>query len=400
MIAERNPVVPGLPSQMRKDQQQRHDAGGVEFRIAQQAQVRQHGQQHDQRAVILTVRERCHSDAEPQGMAPAVVLGQALVAPQEQRGKKHQRTVGHGQKAVKLQDRHRSGDQDEQPRVTHRRGIGTDDPPQQIEVERLQQREEKPHAELSAPKTSQAYEQRRHRRMIEIAPRQRPGEHMVISLVVGQLGAAGLNQVGDPPQAQQQPQPYVGISRLQQFSHFGRVTPDFPRGEVSVGIYLAKIRKKPQRIALARSFPPHAPRLCRKRPVRRRKNGPRPAFFKRSSPAEARQNRNFRLPAHGKRLRRRHNPKTRRPPKTGPNALSFPNRRKRYAEQPKHVATAEKAGIRRSYPSFSKLFRSSISAGQRLSSGVSRISGMSSKRLSRAIKRKTVIPRKPSPRFR
>ena len=66
---------------------------------------------------------------------------------------------------------------------------------------------------------------------------------MVISLVVGQLGAAGLNQVGDPPQAQQQPQPYVGISRLQQFSHFGRVTPDFPRGEVSVGIYLAKIRK-------------------------------------------------------------------------------------------------------------------------------------------------------------
>lgn len=88
------------------------------------------------------------------------------------------------------------------------------------------------------------------------------------------------------------------------------------------------------------------------------------------------------------------------PPKTGPNALSFPNRRKRYAEQPKHVATAEKAGIRRFYPSFSKLFRSSISAGQRLSSGVSRISGMSSKRLSRAIKRKTVIPRKPSPRFR
>ena len=40
-------------------------------------------------------------------------------------------------------------------------------------------------------------------------------------------------------------------------------------------------------------LPPHAPRLCRKRPVRRRENGPRPAFFKRSSPAEARQNRNF-----------------------------------------------------------------------------------------------------------
>ncbi|MFR3488448.1 MAG: hypothetical protein ACLTTP_03670 [Alistipes ihumii] len=72
MIAERNPVVPGLPSQMRKDQQQRHDAGGVEFRIAQQAQVRQHGQQHDQRADTYCTRAR-HSDAEPQGMAPAVV---------------------------------------------------------------------------------------------------------------------------------------------------------------------------------------------------------------------------------------------------------------------------------------------------------------------------------------
>ena len=49
--------------------------------------------------------------------------------------------------------------------------------------------------------------------MVEIPPREPLGEHVVIGLVVGELGKSGLHEVSDPPHPEPQEDQFVGPQR-------------------------------------------------------------------------------------------------------------------------------------------------------------------------------------------
>ena len=104
---------------------------------------------------------------------------------------------------------------------------GADEPPQDPEVERLQHREEEAHAQLrgAEERLARADEQRRDGRMVEIAPVEMLGEHMIIGLVVGQLREAGLHEIAEPPHAEPRQHQCVGaecgVSLLEPCFHTG-----------------------------------------------------------------------------------------------------------------------------------------------------------------------------------
>lgn len=163
--------------------------------------------------MVLAVGHQRHGHTHPEPRR-APPFGEPFEGEQEQRRGHHQRTVGHGDKTVQLQHERRGREHDEKPRIAAVGIGGPDDAPEDKEVKRLQQGKEKPHAELPAeemlPKPDQ---QRRHRRMVEIAPRDVFGEHMVVGLIVGQLRETGLKEVANPPYAQPERDQGVGTER-------------------------------------------------------------------------------------------------------------------------------------------------------------------------------------------
>lgn len=163
--------------------------------------------------MVLAVGHQRHGHTHPEPRR-APPFGEPFEGEQEQRRGHHQRTVGHGDKTVQLQHERRGREHDEKPRIAAVGTGGPDDAPEDKEVKRLQQGKEKPHAELSAeemlPKPDQ---QRRHRRMVEIAPRDVFGEHMVVGLVIGQLRETGLKEVANPPYTQPERDQGVGTER-------------------------------------------------------------------------------------------------------------------------------------------------------------------------------------------
>ena len=161
--------------------------------------------------MVFAVSQRCDHDPHQQCARPAVVLGKLFIEPQQQRGKKHQRPVRNGDESVQLQDRHGCGDQCEQSCFAAVGRSRSDDFPQDEQVQRLQQREQETNAQFPAQKTAQSDQQRGHRRMIEIAPCQGLRKHVIVGLVVGQFGASGLDQVDDPPSAEQKSQQRIRV---------------------------------------------------------------------------------------------------------------------------------------------------------------------------------------------
>ena len=137
MIAQRYPVVGILPPQMGDDQQGRQQAGGVEFRVFQQSEVRQHREQEHQRAVVFAVGQSRKAYCDEQDCQPIAPFRKIFITPQEQCGEQHQRPVGYGDEAVELQDGHCGRDQQEQSCIANRRLPGADDPPECEQVDGL-----------------------------------------------------------------------------------------------------------------------------------------------------------------------------------------------------------------------------------------------------------------------
>ena len=90
----------------------------------------------------------------------------------------------------------------------------TDEAPQYPKVERLEHGEKEPHAQFAAEEAFPGPDQQgRHGRMVEIAPCEPFGEHVVIGFVVGEFRQAGMQEVANPPHGKPQEHQPVGIQR-------------------------------------------------------------------------------------------------------------------------------------------------------------------------------------------
>ena len=212
MVSERNPIVAVLPPQMGQNQQQSQQTGRIKLRTLKYLDLRQHRKQDNQCPVIFAVCQCGDRHPHPQGIAPPAPLRKTFEKEQIQCGKEHQRAVRDRNKPVQLQDGHRRCDQCKQIRIPYGRAFRADDPPQHPQIDRLQNRKKETNAQFSPQEVPEPYQQRRHRRMVEIAPSQILGEHIVIGLVVGEFGTSGLNHIDDPPYPEPHPDPCLRIS--------------------------------------------------------------------------------------------------------------------------------------------------------------------------------------------
>jgi len=213
VVDERSPVVVVLPHEVRHEQHGGDRSRSVERRAGEEPRIGRQGEEQHQGAVVFAVSHQRDRRTHPEP-CEAAALREVPERPQENRRRSQQRPVGHGDKAVELQQERRGRKHDEQRRIAPHGIRRTDEPPQRPEIERLQHGKEEPHAQLAAEKPlPEPHEQRRHGRMVEIAPCEPLGEHVVIGLVVGQLRAARLDQVGAPPHPEPQGNEPVGPER-------------------------------------------------------------------------------------------------------------------------------------------------------------------------------------------
>ena len=163
--------------------------------------------------MVFAVSHQRHGDAHPEPRH-AAAFGKSFERQQEQRRSEHQRPVGHGDKAVELEHQRRGRKHHEQRGIPAVRIRRADDAPQNPEVEGLEHGEEEPHAQFAAEEVFPGPDQQsRHGRMVEIAPCEPFGEHVVIGFVVGEFRQPGLQEVAHPPHGKPQEHQPIGVQR-------------------------------------------------------------------------------------------------------------------------------------------------------------------------------------------
>lgn len=115
----------------------RQQAGGVEFRVFQQSEVRQHREQEHQRAVVFAVGQSRKAYCDEQDCQPIAPFRKIFITPQEQCGEQHQRPVGYGDEAVELQDGIAAAISRNNPASRTVVSRGADDPPECEQVDGL-----------------------------------------------------------------------------------------------------------------------------------------------------------------------------------------------------------------------------------------------------------------------